>query len=101
MSHKVTAPPGFKVIYALCYSDQACSKTLQSTGQDSHDQGGARLSSCLTQSQNKLTSLREAPCQQEGSFLLLEGGGHIVCPLLFPEAGNMSAHNASAWRLKH
>lgn len=89
------------IYYTLCYLEHGGLKRLQSTGQDFHDQGGAHLSSCLMQGQNKLTSLYEAPCQQEGSFLLSEGGGHIVCPLLFPEAENMSVHNALAWRCKH
>lgn len=100
ISHMMTAPSNSMVIHTLGYWEHGCLKTLQSTGQDSHKQGEAHLSPCLMQSQNKPTSLHEAPCQEEGSFLLSEGGGHIVCPLLFPEAGNMSTHNALAWRFK-
>lgn len=65
------------------------SQTLSSAGQDSHDRGGARLSSCLMRHQNKLTSLHESPpvsrkevfcCQKEEVTLCV-----CVCPLLFPE----------------
>lgn len=65
----------------LLTCEDLCVKTLQSV---SHNLGGHVFSS-LIQSQNKLTSLCEAPCLQEGSFLLSEGKGHIVyvCVSLF------------------
>lgn len=77
----------------LCYF-----LTHQSTGKDSHRQGGALFSSFLMQSQNKLTSLPVAPCQEEGSFLLSPGGDHNVCPFLFPEHCGMSTMLWHGWK---
>lgn len=76
-------PSALYCIYSILFR-HGCLKTPQS---DSHDQGGAQLFSCLMQSQSKLTSLHEAPCQQEGSFLLSERGGHIV-PFYFQKHVN-------------
>ena len=86
-THMSTIPPGFTVIWTLCQSD-----SLVCCGRDSHDRGGARLSSCLMQRQNKLTSLHESPpvsrkevfcCQKEEVTLC------VRVPFYFQKTGDI------------